>query len=73
MVIGKSVSSIRSGDMVIEFDIPIALIGVDEESVYFIDCSREIQGLPYVHVFSKEWAFKNAVTGKWFAFECEAL
>nr|DAF18611.1 MAG TPA: hypothetical protein [Caudoviricetes sp.] len=63
----------RFGNMSITFDIPLSLIGVDETQVYFIDTGRHMQGLPYIHSFTKEWQFKEAGTEHWFAFEFEAL
>ena len=68
-MIGKSVCAARCGDMKLEFDIPLTLIGVDEYNVYLIDCSHDIQGWPYVRSFTKEWIFKHAVSGHWFGFE----
>lgn len=73
MINGTAVSDARCGDMVIHFDIPLTLNGVDEENVYFTDCSRSMHGLPYVRYFAKEWSFKQAGTEYWFGFECECL
>lgn len=70
-MIGKSVSAARCGDMFHAFLIPLTLIGADEENVYFIDCTRDIQGIPYIRVFMKDWEFKNTVTGQWFRLEYE--
>lgn len=63
----------RCGDMSIEFDVPLSLIGVDETQVYFIDTERHMQGLPFIRHFSKEWTFKEEGTEYWFGFEFEAL
>lgn len=72
-MIGKSVSAARCGDMKVEFEIPLTLIGVDEENVFFIDCSRDMHGLPYIRTFTKEWSFRHTCTNSWFGFEYEAL
>ena len=69
----KSVSEARCGAMRHVFNAPLMLIGIDEYNVYLVDCTRTIQGLPYVRVFAKEWEFKEAVTHRWFRFEYEAF
>lgn len=72
-MICKLVSEVRFGDMNHVFNTPLMIVGGDEYNVYLADCSRVIQGLPYVHVFTKEFQFKEAGTEHWFAFEFEAL
>lgn len=69
----KLVSEVRFGDMHHVFNTPLMIVGVDEYNVYLVNCSRTIQGLPYVSVFSKEWQFKEAGTEHWFGLEYESL
>ena len=56
--------------MIIAFATPLALIGADEENVYFADYEHIINGLPYVRSFTKEWQFEDG-DDIWFGFECE--
>lgn len=52
------------GDMEIRFQRPLQVIGCDEYNVYLIDLFYEIDGLPYIQVFTKEWSFVEASTGR---------
>lgn len=57
------------GDMVIDFKIPLQIVGIDEFNVYLADRNYTIDGLPYIHSYSKEWKFIGAATGTELAFE----
>lgn len=65
------VSQARFGDMLHVFPVPLPIVGVDEQNVYFVDHQRFINGLPYVRSFSKEWQFKVDGTELWYGFEYE--
>lgn len=63
------VKKVILGDMVIEFQRPLQIVGVDMFNVYLADCNYIIDGFPYIHSFSKEWKFIGAETGTEVAFE----
>ena len=52
------------GDMVIEFQRALQVVGVDEFNVYLYDRFHEIDGLPYIRTFTKDWSFVEASTGR---------
>lgn len=52
------------GDMVIEFQRPLQVIGCDEYNVYLSDRFHEIDGLPYIRTFTKDWSFVEASNGR---------
>ena len=52
------------GDMVIEFQRALQVVGVDEFNVYLSDRFHEIDGLPYIQTFTKDWSFVEASTGR---------
>ena len=52
------------GDMEIRFQIPLQVIGCDEYNVYLSDRFHEIDGLPYIQTFTKDWSFVEASTGR---------
>ena len=55
--------------MVINFKRALQIVGVDEFNVYISDPDYTIDGLPYIHTFSKEWKFFEAETGTELTFE----
>ena len=57
------------GDMVIEFQRALQIVGVDEFNVYLADRHYTIDGFPYIQSFSKEWKFIGAATDTELAFE----
>ena len=63
------VKKVILGDMVIEFQKPLQIVGVDMFNVYLADINYIIDGFPYIHTFSKEWKFIGAETGTEVAFE----
>lgn len=50
------------GDMEIRFQRPLQVIGCDEYNVYLSDRFHEIDGLPYIKTFTKDWSFVEAST-----------
>lgn len=50
-------------DMVIEFQRPLQIVGVDMFNVYLADRNYIIDGFPFIHSYSKEWKFIEAETG----------
>lgn len=63
------VKKVILGDMVIEFQKPLQIVGVDMFNVYLADRNYKIDGFPYIHSFSKEWKFIGAETGTELTFE----
>lgn len=63
------VKKVILGDMVIEFQKPLKIVGVDMFNVYLADLNYTIDGFPYIHTFSKEWKFIGAATDTEFTFE----
>lgn len=57
------------GDMVIEFQRALQIVGVDEFNVYLADRHYTTDGFPYIQSFSKEWKFIGAATGTELTFE----
>ena len=57
------------GDMMIEFQRALQIVGIDEFNVYLADRNYTIDGFPYIQSFSKEWKFIGAETGTELAFE----
>lgn len=57
------------GDMVVEFQRALQIVGGDEFNVYLADRNYTIEGLPYIHSYSKEWKFIGAATGTELTFE----
>ena len=57
------------GDMVIEFQKALQIVGGDEFNVYLSDPHYTIDGLPYIKSFSKEWKFIGAETDTELTFE----
>lgn len=57
------------GDMVIEFQRALQIVGVDEFNVYLADRHYTIDGFPYIQSYSKEWKFIGAATGTELTFE----
>jgi hypothetical protein len=57
------------GDMEITFRRALQIVGVDEFNVYLVDRNYTIDGLPYIQVYSKEWKFIGAETGRELTFE----
>ena len=57
------------GDMVIEFQRSLQIVGVDEFNVYLADRHYTIDGFPYIQSFSKEWKFIGATTDTELTFE----
>lgn len=57
------------GDMVIEFQRALQIVGGDEFNVYLADRHYTIDGLPYIQTYSKEWKFIGAATGTELTFE----
>lgn len=63
------VKKVILGDMMIEFQRPLQIVGVDMFNVYLADRNYTIDGFPYIHTFSKEWKFIGAETGTEVTFE----
>lgn len=63
------VKKVILGDMVIEFQRPLQIVGVDMFNVYLSDRNYTIDGFPYIQSFSKEWKFIGASTGTELTFE----
>lgn len=57
------VTRANNGKMRIKFTKPLKIIGCDEFNVYLQDEIHSIGGLPYIRIFSKQWKFKDAITG----------
>lgn len=57
------------GDMVIEFQRALQIVGVDEFNVYLADRNYTIDGFPYIQSYSKEWKFIGAATGTELTFD----
>lgn len=57
------------GDMVIEFQRALQIVGVDEFNVYLADRNYAIDGFSYIQSYSKEWKFIGAATGTELTFE----
>lgn len=57
------------GDMVIEFQKALQIVGVDEFNVYLADRNYTIDGFQYIQSYSKEWKFIVAETGTELTFE----
>ena len=57
------------GDMVIEFQRALQIVGVDEFNVYLADRHYTIDGFSYIQSFSKEWKFIEAATDTELTFE----
>ena len=57
------------GDMVIDFKSPLQIVGVDEFNVYLSGPHYTIDGLPYIHSYSKEWKFIEAASVREITFE----
>ena len=57
------------GDMVIEFQRALQIVGIDEFNVYLADRCYTIDGFPYIQSFSKEWKFIGAATDTELTFE----
>lgn len=57
------------GDMVIEFQRELQIVGVDEFNVYLADIQYTIDGFPYIQPFSKEWKFIEVATDTELTFE----
>lgn len=57
------------GDMVIEFQRALQIVGIDEFNVYLADRNYTIDGFPYIQSFPKEWKFIGAATGTELTFE----
>lgn len=51
------------GDMVIEFQSALQIVGVDEYNVYIAVSNYTIDGFPYILTYSKDWKFIVAETG----------
>ena len=63
------VKKVILGDMVIEFQRALQIVGVDEFNVYLADPNYTIDGFPYIQSYSKEWKFIGAATGTELTFD----
>lgn len=63
------VTEAKNGEMRIKFSIPLKIVGCDEFNVYLQDENHRISGLPYIRIFSKQWKFIGAETGREITFE----
>lgn len=61
------VKGAKCGDMCIKFSRPLKIVGCDEVNIYLQDDGHQIDGLPYIRIFSKQWQFIDAFT------ECDAV
>ena len=57
------VTGAKNGEMCIKFSNQLKIVGCDEFNVYLQDENHSIGGLPYIRIFSKQWKFKDAITG----------
>ena len=57
------VTCAKNGEMYIKFSSPLKIVGCDEFNVYLQDENHSIGGLPYIRIFSKQWKFKDDITG----------
>ena len=57
------VTGAKNGEMFIKVSSPRKIVGCDEFNVYLQDENHSIGGLPYIRIFSKQWKFKDAITG----------
>lgn len=57
------VKGAKCGEMCIKFSRPLKIVGCDELNIYLQDDGRQIGGLPYIRIFSKQWEFIDAFTG----------
>lgn len=63
------VSKAIQGNLEIKFSCPLKIVGCDEYNVYLQDENHRISGLPYIRIFSKQWYFIDAFTGRDVGFE----
>lgn len=56
------VKGAKCGEMCIKFSHPLKIVGCDELNIYLQDDVRQIGGLPYIRIFSKQWQFIDAFT-----------
>ena len=56
------VKGAKCGEMYIKFSRPLKIVGCDELNIYLQDDVRQIDGLPYIRIFSKQWQFVDAFT-----------
>lgn len=64
------VKGAKCGEMCIKFSHPLKIVGCDELNIYLQDDVRQIGGLPYIRIFSKQWQFIDAFTDCGVGFEC---
>ena len=64
------VKGAKCGEMCIKFSRPLKIVGCDELNIYLQDDNRQIGGLPYIRIFSKQWEFIDAFTDCDVCFEC---
>lgn len=64
------VKGAKCGEMCIKFSHPLKIVGCDELNIYLQDDVRQIGGLPYIRIFSKQWQFIDAFTDYEVGFEC---
>lgn len=57
------VTGAKNGELCITFYHPLKIVGCDECNTYLQDDARQIDGLPYIRIFSKQWQFIDAFTG----------
>lgn len=65
------VKGAKCGEMCIKFSRPLKIVGCDELNIYLQDDVRQIGGLPYIRIFSKQWQFIDAFTDCDVGFEYE--
>lgn len=63
------VKGAKCGEMRIKFSNPLKIVGCDELNVYLQDDVRQIGGLPYIRIFSKQWKFIDVLTDDDVGFE----
>lgn len=62
------VSKAIQGNLEIKFQCSLKIVGCDEYNVYLQDENHRIGGLPYIRIFSKQWRFVDALTGRTIVF-----
>lgn len=65
------VKGAKCGEICIKFSQPLKIVGCDELNIYLQDDVRQIGGLPYIRIFSKQWQFIDAFTDCEVGFEYE--
>lgn len=63
------IKKVTLGDMEINFERALQIVGGDEFNVYLVDPYYTIDGLPYIQSYSKEWKFIEAATGREITFD----